>query len=689
MPALPPPWTPPAPRRQWQALAPSGRAATVSRRQALLATLGIMGVASAVWFGRERLGADATASAPAGSAVSPAAPGVRLPSLPAATPRLPTASAQSALPTVAVRAEPAFAALATQPPEPTMAAAVPPTPTVPPTSSPLLPTAESNPTPGRNVEAEVERLLAGMAVEQKVGQLLMVGFPGTGADVAVGRIRSFLPGSIVFWQNTASPAQTRALTAELQRVATEVGARLPLFISVDHEGGDVQRLRDGVAYFPGKLVLGATHSEDLARLEGQVEGRELRAMGINMNLGPVLDVDTNASNPIIGRYQRSLGANPRTVSRLGRAYLQGLQSQGVLGVLKYFPGHGATGEDSHLTLPTMQTTRAQLDAVELVPFRDALPEAASVMTAHILFQQIDPRWPSSLSPTFVTSILRDQLEYDGLVMTDDTGGMAAITGNYAPGAAAIQAFQAGTDMIMVVGDLERQHQVHQGLLEAVARGAISHAALDTAVRRILRSKVRFGLLDDTPVDDLSIVGSDEHLAAVQQVANAAITVVQDQGRLVPAGAGVQRPLVISPNSLPIEGGGTRLGRRVREQRPEAREVRFSLSGDNSGVLAQALGLADWADLAVVATVNAGPWQRRLVQQLQERGVPTIVIGFGAPYELTALGIETTYVAAYAPRAELVDAAVSVLFGDIAAAGRLPIPVGSYRAGHAANRREPA
>jgi beta-N-acetylhexosaminidase len=514
----------------------------------------------------------------------------------------------------------------------------------------------------------------------------MLGFNGTTADAAAPLIRQYAPGAIVFWQNTTGPAQTAALTSGLQGLARTAGIGLPLFIAIDQEGGEVQRLRSGVAYFPSKLVLGATDSPELARLEGEVEGRELRALGINMNLSPVLDVDDNPANPIIGAYERSLGSDPARVSALGVAYVEGLQGQGVVAVAKHFPGHGSTGQDSHVALPTLDHDRARLERLELPPFRAVLPSVGAVMSAHVLFPALDPSWPASLSPVFLTRLLRDELSYDGLVMTDDTGAMAAITANYAPGPASVQAIAAGSDLVMVVGDANRQAQAYEALLDAARRNALTPQRIDASVRRILRAKAAYGVLDAPAVSSQPNVGTREHLAAVQQVAEAAITLVRNEGSQVPLAPNAGgRALVISPGVLPPGSGGTLLGQQVRSRLPRSSERVFSLSADNGAVLEQALAAAPGADLVVIGTSNAGPWQQGLLRRLRQQGVRPGVVGFGRPFELRELPADVTYVAAYAPRAELVEAAVKVLFGEIPARGKLPLEIpGLFPAGwHAA------
>jgi beta-N-acetylhexosaminidase len=231
-----------------------------------------------------------------------------------------------------------------------------------------------------------------------------------------------------------------------------------------------------------------------ARQRGQTHGRELSAIGISMNLAPDLDVWDNPANTVIG--ERSFSDDPSVAAQLGAAYIQGLQQQGVLAVGKHFPGHGSSAEDSHQTLPVVPHDRAWLDTHELVPFRSAIQaHVAAIMVGHLSFPLIDPApsRPSSLSPVFVTSILRNDLGYDGLVITDDLGGMKAITAGYSPGTAAVQAFVAGSDMLLSVGPLDTEQEMVQAITDAVGP-TISMQRLDASVRRILLAKAQAGLL---------------------------------------------------------------------------------------------------------------------------------------------------------------------------------------------------
>jgi beta-N-acetylhexosaminidase len=339
--------------------------------------------------------------------------------------------------------------------------------------------------------------LTSMSTEEKVGQLFLLGFEGAdvaGADPALGELRA---GGIALLANASQADAARSLTAALHSLAQERGRLAPI-IAIDHEGGAVQRIKQGITVFGPAFEVGQIESLERAIAEadrrGATHGRELAAMGIQMSLGPVLDVWDNPANEVIG--SRSFSRSPATAAALGEAYLAALQAEGVLAVGKHFPGHGNSLEDSHLTLPVVRRDRATLEAIELAPFRSAIQAGvAAIMTAHVSYPALDTiaDRPASLSPAIVTDLLRQNLGFGGLIVSDDMGAMEAITARFEPGEAAVQAIEAGTDMLIVVGPLSRQRRMVQAVFGEVGR-RITPERLDDSVRRVLEAKRRAGLL---------------------------------------------------------------------------------------------------------------------------------------------------------------------------------------------------
>jgi beta-N-acetylhexosaminidase len=547
------------------------------------------------------------------------------------------------------------------------------------TPVPAVPTAATggpgaslvNPTAASRVEA----LLARLSTAEKVGQLLLFGFDGTDTAAASALIEQDRVGGIVLvGRNVSSPRQLAELNRRLQERAAAQGAGVPLLLSIDQEGGEVVRIQSGATVFPSQMALGATQSRDLAYAAGRASGAELRALGVNMVLAPVLDVNDNPDNPVIGL--RSYGERPELVAALGDAYLRGVQEQGVLAVAKHFPGHGSTGVDSHLELPVVAHGRAEVDRRELPPFRSALgARVGAVMTGHLLFPGLDPEYPATVSPAIIDGLLRRELGFEGLVMTDDLE-MAGITGRYGTSGAAVRAIKAGADQVMVVWTRDRQVATRRALLDAVERGEITEGRLDASVRRILLAKERAGLFGPPPALDPAVVGAAAHRGLAEQIARSAITVVRAGAGALPARASGARVFVVAPTRLPAAGSGTALGEAVRARGAQVQELVVDLDSESSkaNALARAPALAAGADLVLVATWDSGPWQTSLVRAVGRAGRPYIVLGFGTPYELAGFPEVPTYLAVYGRTPDQVTAAAAVVFGEVRAGGRLPVSI---------------
>jgi beta-N-acetylhexosaminidase len=340
--------------------------------------------------------------------------------------------------------------------------------------------------------------------EDRIGQLLLLGWVGNTAEQARPTLEELRPGGIVFVDNARTVADAGRINAGLRTTAEQSGL-LPLLIAVDHEGGTVQRIRDLPDLGSNAAFASRRPSNAQACERGLIHARQLRPVGFNMNLAPVLDVNNNPANPVIG--SRSYGAAVSEVARLGSAYIRGLQAGGIAAVGKHFPGHGNTGVDSHLELPVLRHTVEALEDVELVPFRAAAEpstQVAAIMSAHITFPAVDPSGaPATLSWPIMTGLLRHRLGFDGLVLTDDLAGMRAITDNFTPGQAAVAAIQAGVDMLIIAGGIGRQRESRDALLAGLRSGQVSRSRVEEAVRRVLTAKARFALPNDPGPADMS------------------------------------------------------------------------------------------------------------------------------------------------------------------------------------------
>ncbi|MFC4599445.1 beta-N-acetylhexosaminidase [Cohnella hongkongensis] len=365
--------------------------------------------------------------------------------------------------------------------EPSTATAPPSAPASPETTAPVG-------------EDPVDLLLRQMTLEQKIGQVIVAGVDGTTIDAKMKMLIDELHvGGVIWYKNNFSDLQGSVKLANDLKRANE-GNPLPLLLSVDQEGGKVSRLPREFVALPDAVTVGKTRRPELAEQMGALLSDELRLIGFNMNFAPVLDVNSNPANPVIG--SRSFGSDPELVASMGVAVMQGLRQGGTIAVVKHFPGHGDTSVDSHLELPSVDKTVDDLEELEWIPFRAAIHEGAdAVMIAHILFPRIDPDAPSSLSKIVITDLLRGKLGYEGVVITDDMT-MGAIARNYGIEDASLQSLQAGSDLILVAHGYDTVHQVYDRLLQAAKSGELPESRLDESVRRIISLKLSYRLSDD-------------------------------------------------------------------------------------------------------------------------------------------------------------------------------------------------
>ncbi len=534
------------------------------------------------------------------------------------------------------------------------------------------------------IRARVERILASMTVEQKVGQLLFVGFGGTEVDEG-GPIERLVKGKQVggvalFSRNIESLTQIAHFTRQIAALLPTI----PPFIAVDQEGGNVVRLSEPVAAPPSNMALGAARSVELTRRAAQVQARDLWLLGFNMNLAPVLDVNSNPANPVIGI--RSFGEDPALVGAHGAAYVRGLQSGGVSAVAKHFPGHGDTESDSHYDLPALPHDKTRLLAVELAPFREAIRKGGldAVMTAHIALPAVEgrPRVPATVSRKVLTGLLREELGFKGIILTDGLE-MKGIVDAYGSGTAAVKAIQAGADMVLILWTREKKEEVHQALLSAVRDGRISMARLDESVRRILTVKMRRGLFDrrPPPVEEALAVISNSSAgpAIAREIAERGLTLVRSREGLTPIDRRTHRRVVVLSADRTFD---REIGRRFPESvriRTPAVPSRARRARD----LERTREAAKDADVLVVGVVNS--YQARMVGQLvRTLRTPIVVVNMGSPYLIRAFPGVAGYLCTYSYRPASATAAARFLAGEIPAPGRLPVTLpGMYPLGHSA------
>ncbi|WP_432719555.1 beta-N-acetylhexosaminidase [Jeongeupia wiesaeckerbachi] len=368
-----------------------------------------------------------------------------------------------------------------------------------------------------------------MTLQEQIGQLLMAGFDGLMPSPGIERLirEHRIGGVILFRRNVESPAQVAALCRRLQQINAEVSA-VPLLIGIDQEGGMVMRIEDGMTPLPSALAYQAAGSVDDCRALTRIGNAELLALGININFAPVLDVNNNRANPVIG--VRAFGEDVDTVCRYGLAALEGIHAAGLAATAKHFPGHGDTDTDSHLGVPRVGHDRARLDAVELAPFRAAIAAGVdAVMSSHVAFPAVeaDPDLPSTRSHAVLTGLLRDELGFKGVVFTDCLEMDAIAKGPGGTVGGAVDAFKAGADVVLISHREDRQRDFLAAMATAVEAGGIAPARIEASVARILTLKRRVPDWRALPADPAPQLRTEAALALAQRVQNQA---VRRQGR---------------------------------------------------------------------------------------------------------------------------------------------------------------
>lgn len=535
----------------------------------------------------------------------------------------------------------------------------------------------------------IQRIVARMTLEEKVGQMFMIDVYGrtpTDPDYADENLRSgrgvrnfaeaiqryHVGGFIYFnWNGNIGipldPQQVQSLSNGLQQLARQKRVPIPLLIATDQEGGIVARVRQPATEFPGNMALGATRSPELAEAAARITARELRALGINMNLAPVLDVNVNPANPIIG--VRSYGEDPELVARLGVAQIRGYQGEGVIATVKHFPGHGDTDVDSHYGLPIIHHDRETLERVDLRPFREAIAAGVdAVMTAHIVVPALDDAGlPATLSRPILTDVLREELGFDGVIITDALGMQGAQV--LPPERIPVEAIKAGADILLMPPDVSL---AFNAVVDAVRRGEIAERRIDQSVYRILELKMRRGLFAwDLPgAADLALLGTAESQAVARQAADRSITLLRNAGSVLPLGRGT-RVTVVGPRTAGAELLASELA---------AKGLAVTALGTGLNPTAseqdEAVRRAAAADAVVVTTYNAPsyPGQGQLVGRLVATGKPVIVAATRNPYDAMVLPATAGYLATYGHQPVSLAALARVLVGEVNPSGRLPVTV---------------
>jgi beta-glucosidase-like glycosyl hydrolase len=541
-------------------------------------------------------------------------------------------------------------------------------------------------------EAEwARKTLEEMTLEEKIGQMIACRYTGRFVNRESEYLRELktlvreqkVGGFVLFGGEVFEVAH---LNNTLQRAA-----QTPLLIATDLERGLGNQI-DGAVLFPPAMSLGAANSEELAYTMGKITAQEARAVGVHMTYAPVVDVNVNPDNPIIN--VRSFGEDPDEVGRLASSFIRGCHEYGLLTTAKHFPGHGDTAEDSHLVLPIIEGDRKRLQEVELYPYRAVVRSGVqAIMVAHLQIPALDstPNMPASLSRPVVTGLLRNELGFKGLIVTDAMD-MHGVTKLYSSEQAALMAVKAGVDMVLLP---PKPREVIESLIEAVRDGEIDETRIDTSVKRILEAKARVGLHKQRFVDldvlDTKIATS-AHRRQAELTLESSITLVKNEQNIVPL---LREGRKLAVLSLSSDRGGYFAGRRFVEEMLKRSPEAFTFYAEattGKEYLERIQKRIGEADVCVVGlfsrlrgfkgSVGLEGKHVDLIHKLTARDKDIVVISFSSPYFLRHFPDVGAYLCAYRYSSEAQAVAVKALFGEIGIQGRLPVSIpGLFPLGH--------
>ncbi|EGT3607537.1 LPXTG cell wall anchor domain-containing protein [Clostridium perfringens] len=591
--------------------------------------------------------------------------------------------------------------------------------------------------------SKAKEIVSNMTLEEKLGQMIMPDFrmwqeEGTKEPSDLTEINSEvaeiidkydLGGVILFAENVKEISQTTTLIHDLQEVAiNDKDGNLPLLITLDQEGGIVTRLGEGTN-LPGNMALGATRSEKSSYDAGYLIGRELNALGVNVNFAPVLDTNNNPENPVIG--VRSISSNPELVGKLGKNIAKGIQDQGVAATAKHFPGHGDTSTDSHYGLPMVNKSIEELRETELKPFKIAIENGIDmIMTAHIQFPQIEKDTfiskkdgsqiviPATLSDDIITGILREEMGYDGVVITDAMN-MKAISDHFGELESTKMAINAGIDIILMPTilrnneDVKKLDYIVNGILDSIKSGEIKEEEITDSVERIVKLKIDRGIID-LKNNNVSLeekikkaketVGSIENRNIERRIAEEAITITKNEDNILPLNPKEgEKVLLIAPNESQIHSMKFGINRLIHENSLNKIQLdiyEYNNIGVIDDVLREKIESSDYIIVASLASnanhLKPGTWNRDLPRSVIDYGnklnKDTVLISLRNPYDLAAYDNAKAQVVSYGfkgmdPTEEdtlfptkssgpNIPASMGVIFGVVEPKGKLPVDIPS-------------
>ena len=525
-------------------------------------------------------------------------------------------------------------------------------------------------------------IVKSMTLEEKVGQMFIVD---------AGRYKHKQPtGGVILFQNDIhSIEQIINLTSNIQK-----NSKIPLFIGIDQEGGNVNRLTIGTTT-AGNMALGATASDDFAFDTGKLIGGELSLLGINVNFAPVLDVNNNPSNPIIGT--RSFSSNASLVGSLGVGYIKGLKRSGVIAAGKHFPGHGDTNVDSHLGLPTITHKLDRLNDIELKPFQNAIDNGIEmIMTAHITFPTIDSTTikskkdgqaitiPATLSHKVITELLREKMGYRGVVITD-AFNMKAIADHFYEEEAVIMAINAGVDIILMPINKER---AYNRILREVKLGNISEERINESVVRIIELKSKYGILKQNSISSETVklkvekakkvVGGEGHKRIEEVISDNSTTLLINENNVLPFNIkDGDNILLVMPNVRSRDNSLKAINKLTADSKVNIDSIIYSSGTELSSIQS---GRFNKIDYIILGTNNLSNRDQRkdyinqLISYTNKQNIPLVLFSIGNPYDIMYLQDTKVYIASYGDFESNINSTFKVILGKISPKGKLPVDI---------------
>lgn len=588
-----------------------------------------------------------------------------------------------------------------------------------------------------NNQKTISEKIKNMTIREKIGQIIMPDFrkwksEGDDAEKNVTALNSEIKeiikkykfgGIILFAENVVDTEQTVRLTSEYQKLALENNLP-PFLLSIDQEGGKVVRLGTGTS-LPGNMALGATRDLKLAYEYGKIIAEELDSLGINVDLAPVLDVNNNPNNPVIG--ERSISSNPELVGEIGSQLVKGLQENKVSAAVKHFPGHGDTEVDSHIGLPEVNKSKSEVMDMELLPFKKVVKEGVDmIMTAHISYPQLEKdkaiskkdgkeiSIPATLSDDILTGIIRKEMKYDGLIITDALN-MQAIADHFGQAEASLRSFKAGADILLMPvimrsnEDVEKLEKVYSILEKAVQDGEISEERLDNSVRRVLELKEKRGVsdvskyaksVDEKVKNALSVVGSKKHLEKQRLITQKSITVGKNENMLPFRPKNEEKVLMLAAYKNEIPGLNYGFDRLQREG-IISNDVEYSTVSYNKETTKEQLAeqmkgynyIVVISEISKQSQLSKDSWQSNVPQMVvdiaNDNNQKHVVLSVAKPYDLDRYKNAKAVVLAYGAKGmdptekgsdpvktfgPNIPTSLDVIFGKVASSGKLPVDV---------------